>query len=82
MSLSIKETTELCRLCQEGMFVEVGEWIRTGKDTAPHPRARQDPLCIAAGKGFHSLVKLLCDSGLASARLDGGPDRLRRVPSR
>ena len=70
MTLSIKDTDELCRLCQEGMFIEVQEWLKSGKDTAPHPDAGQDPLCIAAGKGFHSLVKLLCTLGPTQAILD------------
>ena len=70
MTLSIKDTDELCRLCQEGMFIEVQEWVRSGKDAAPHPDAGQDPLCIAAGKGFHSLVKLLCTLGPNQATLD------------
>ena len=70
MPLSIEETAELCRLCQEGMFIEVQEWFKSGKDTAPHPDAGQNPLCIAAGKGFHSLVKLLCTLGPNQATLD------------
>jgi hypothetical protein len=70
MPLSIEETAELCRLCQEGMFIEVQEWVKSGKDTTPHPDFGQDPLCIAAGKGFHSLVKLLCSLGSMQATLD------------
>jgi hypothetical protein len=37
MPLSIQETAELCRLCREGMFIEVQEWVKSGKDTTPHP---------------------------------------------
>lgn len=70
MPLSIEETAELCRLCQEGMFIEVQEWFKSRKDATPHPDAGLDPLCIAAGKGFHSLVKLLCALGPTQAILD------------
>lgn len=70
MTLSIKDTDELCRLCQEGMFIEVQEWVKSWKETVPDPATGKDPICISAGKGFHSLVKLLCSFCPTQATLD------------
>jgi len=53
-----------CRFCQEGMLFEIQEWIRAGKLVPTGRTAREAPLVLAAGKGFHSLIVILLDQGL------------------
>ncbi len=49
------------------MFFEVQDWLRAGK---PVPTGGESPLALAAGKGFHSLVKVLLDQGASQDMLD------------
>ena len=58
------------RFCREGMLFEVQDWIRSGKAVPLARDPKEGPLTIAAGKGFHSLVKLLCDMGQSQTTLD------------
>lgn len=49
------------------MLFEVQDWLRAGK---PVPTGGESPLALAAGKGFHSLVKVLLDQGPSQDMLD------------
>lgn len=58
----------LRRMCRNGQLFEVQEWIRKGNPvtlaTKNSPRqSKHTPLLIALDRGFHSLVKVLLESG-------------------
>jgi len=55
------ESSELRRLCREGMLFEVQEWIGSGRSVARRSPQSESPLVIAAHRGFHSLVRLLLE---------------------
>lgn len=62
------EIEPLRQMCREGRLFEAQEWVRQGNPVAlkvlpPRGRRRNNPLCVALDKGFHSLVKVLLDAG-------------------
>lgn len=65
-----EDRRELCRLCREGMLFEVQERLRSGQPVPFGADGRECPLSCAAGKGFHSLVRLLCDAGPSQGAVD------------
>lgn len=84
-ALGAKDANELRRLCHEGMLFEVEIWIRTGKSVLTGGTPDRSPLAVAAGKGFHSLVKLLLaqepsqdilDAAMAKAATGDGVETL------
>lgn len=63
-----EEIQPLIELCKTGKLFEVQEWIAAGKVVnSPiypnHRVSRRSPLEIAVERGFHSLVKVLLESG-------------------
>ena len=58
-SEKLREANEIRRWCREGMLYEVDDWIRSGHVIPTGGDKNCSPLTLAAGKGFHSLVKLL-----------------------
>lgn len=55
----LREANEIRRWCREGMLYEVEDWLRAGNSIPTEGDKMRTPLVLAAGKGFHSLVKLL-----------------------
>ncbi len=86
MNTATADAREFRRLCREGMLFEVQAWIRSGKPLPQDGDGKEAPLALAAGKGFHSLVKLLLeqtpsqacrDEALARAGAGGNPEVCR-----
>ena len=67
-AVSVAELEPLLALCRSGRFPEVQEWIRAGNPVALPVTARgndaaKNPLRVAMGCGFHSVVQALLESG-------------------
>ena len=57
--LSETDAKNFLRLCKQGRLFEVQNWIAEGKSIRVPPSLRTNPLRVALGTGFHSLVELL-----------------------
>jgi len=57
--LSETDAKNFLRLCKQGRLFEVQNWIAEGKSIRVPPSLRTNPLRVALGAGFHSLVELL-----------------------
>lgn len=71
----LREANEIRRWCREGMLYELDDWIRSGHVIPTEGDKNCSPLALAAGKGFHSLVKLLLRQTWPQSCLDAALGR-------